>query len=119
MSPKRIEQLSKQSKERDRAIKLQQQKFRREQTRNEVTHVVHQTRPKKLAGATDERVRAQHLEELGFFDKRTLRKVVQAANGRHAAVPRTLTPEDAARHGTVLEKAVPRQATRPPPELPR
>ena len=38
--------------------------------------------PKKLKGASDEQVRQQQLGEIGFFEKRALRKVVAAADGR-------------------------------------
>ena len=48
VSPKLIEQFSKRSKERDRAVRDQEQKLKRRLTHNEVSHLVHQTRPKKL-----------------------------------------------------------------------
>ena len=38
--------------------------------------------PKKLKGASDEQVREQQLGEIGFFEKRALRKVVAAADGQ-------------------------------------
>ena len=64
------------------AVKRQEQKLGRKLTKQEVAHVVHQTRPKKLKGATDEQVRRQQLGEIGFFEKRALRKVVAAADGQ-------------------------------------
>lgn len=99
VSPKLIEQFSKRSKERDLAVKRQEQKLGRKLTRNEVAHVVHQTRPKKLKGATDEQVREQQLGELGFFDKRSLRKVVESATGQPQDVPQRVTTDDAIEHG--------------------
>lgn len=107
VSPRLIEQFSKRSKERDLAVKRQEQKLGRKLTRNEVAHVVHQTRPKKLKGATDEQVREQQLGELGFFDKRGLRKVVEAANGQPKDLPQRVTTDDAIEHGIahVFERA--------------
>lgn len=99
VSPKLIEQFSKRSKERDLAVKRQEQKLGRKLTRNEVAHVVHQTRPKKLKGATDEQVREQQLGELGFFDKRSLRKVVESATGQPQDVPQRVTTGEAIEHG--------------------
>ena len=61
---------------------MQEQRLGRKLTSNEIAHVVHQTRPKKIKGATDEQVRQQQLGEIGFFEKRALRKVVEAANGQ-------------------------------------
>jgi len=107
VSPKLIEQFSKRSKERDLAVKRQEHKLGRKLTRNEVAHVVHQTRPKKLKGATDEQVREQQLGELGFFDKRSLRKVVEGATGQTDDWPQRVTADDAIEHGIahVFERA--------------
>ena len=79
--PKFIERFSKRSQQRDMAVKRQEQKLGRKLTKQEVSHVVHQSRPKKLKGASDEQVRKQQLGEIGFFEKRSLRKVVEAADG--------------------------------------
>ena len=68
-------------------------------SRNEIAHVVHQTRPKKIKGATDEQVRRQQLGEIGFFEKRALRKVVEAANGQPRDVAQRVTTDDAIEHG--------------------
>jgi hypothetical protein len=65
----------------------------------EIAHVVHQTRPKKIKGATDEQVRRQQLGEIGFFEKRALRKVVEAANGQPRDVAQRVTTDDAIEHG--------------------
>ncbi len=82
VSPTLIDRFSKRSQERDRAVQRQEQKLGRKLTKNEIAHLVHQTRPKKLKGATDEQVRQQQLGELGFLERRALRKVVAAANGQ-------------------------------------
>lgn len=79
---KLIERFSKRSQQRDMAVKAQEQKLGRKLTKQEVSHVVHQSRPKKLKGASDEQVRQQQLGAIGFFEKRALRKVVAAADGQ-------------------------------------
>ena len=56
------------------AVKRQEQKLGRKLTKQEVSHAVHQSRPKKLKGASDEQVREQQLGEIGFFERRSLRK---------------------------------------------
>jgi conjugative relaxase-like TrwC/TraI family protein len=99
VSPEFIERFSKRSKERDAAVARQEKRLGRKLTRNEVAHVVHQTRPKKLKGASDEQVRKQQLGELGFFEKRTLRKVVEAANGQAKDFAQRVTTGDAIEHG--------------------
>lgn len=99
VSPEFIERFSKRSKERDAAVARQEKRLGRKLTRNEVAHVVHQTRPKKLKGASDEQVRKQQLGELGFFEKRTLRKVVEAANGQPKDFAQRVTTDDAIEHG--------------------
>jgi len=78
---KLIERFSKRSQQRDMAVKRQETKLGRKLTKQEIAHVVHQSRPKKLKGVTDEQVRDQQLGEIGFFEKRALRRVTGAANG--------------------------------------
>ena len=99
VSPQLIERFSKRSKERDLAVKRQEQRLGRSLTRNEIAHVIHQTRPKKLKGASEEQVRDQQLGELGFFDKRALRKVVEGASGTVQDRPIRVTEQDALQHG--------------------
>ena len=48
VDPKLIERFSKRSQQRDMAVKRQEQKIGRKLTKKEVSHVVHQSRPKKL-----------------------------------------------------------------------
>ena len=99
VSPVLIDQFSKRSKERDQAVQRREQKLGRKLTRNEIAHVVHQTRPKKLKGATDDQVREQQLGEIGFFEKRALRKVVNTANGQPQDFAQRVTTDDAIQHG--------------------
>jgi conjugative relaxase-like TrwC/TraI family protein len=94
-----IERFSKRSQQRDMAVKRQEQKLGRKLTKQEVSHVVHQSRPKKLKGASDEQVRQQQLGEIGFFEKRTLRKVVEGANGQPADFAQRVRMDEAVAHG--------------------
>ncbi len=106
VDPKFIERFSKRSQQRDVAVKRQETKLGRKLTNQEIAHVVHQSRPKKIKGASDDDVRHQQLGEIGFFEKRALRKVVAAANG----VPRNFTEkvvtDDALAHslGHIFER---------------
>ena len=96
---KLIDQFSKRSKERDTAVAREERRLGRKLSRNEIAHVVHQTRPKKIKGATDDQVRRQQLGEIGFFEKRALRKVVKAANGQSKDFARSVTMREAVDHG--------------------
>ncbi len=111
VSPTLIDQFSKRSKERDSAVARAEQRLGRKLTRNEIAHVVHQTRAKKIKGATDEQVRQQQLGEIGFFEKRALRKVVAAANGQPQDVTPRVTTDDAIEHG--LQHVFERQSVAP------
>ncbi|PYJ59745.1 MAG: hypothetical protein DME24_11940 [Verrucomicrobia bacterium] len=99
VEPELLERFSKRSQQRDMAVKAREQKLGRKLTKHEVSHVVHQSRPKKLKGASDEQVRRQQLGEIGFFERRTLRKVVERANGLPVVPAETVTDADAVRHG--------------------
>ena len=81
------------------AVKRQEQKLGRKLTKQEVSHVVHQSRPKKLKGASDEQVREQQLGEIGFFEKRTLRSVTSAANGVAKPFAQHVGTDEAVAHG--------------------
>ena len=94
-----IERFSKRSQQRDMAVKRQEQKLGRKLSKQEVSHVVHQSRPKKLKGASDEQVRQQQLGEIGFFEKRSLRKVVEAANGQPKEFAQRVGTDEAVTHG--------------------
>ena len=99
VDPKFIERFSKRSKERDAAVAKEEKRLGRRLTKNEVAHVVHQTRPKKLKGASDEQVRQQQLGEIGFFEKRLLRKVVASADGRPKDFAQRVGTDEAVEHG--------------------
>ncbi len=81
------------------AVERQEAPLGRKLTKQEVAHVVHQSRPKKFKGASDDQVRRQQLGEIGFFEKRALRKVVEAANGQSKDFARSVTMREAVDHG--------------------
>ena len=88
---KLIERFSKRSQQRDMAVKKQETKLGRKLSKQEIAHVVHQSRPKKLKGVSDDKVRLQQLGEIGFFEKRVLRMVVAAAAGVPVKPAETIT----------------------------
>ncbi|MGP8237229.1 MAG: MobF family relaxase [Limisphaerales bacterium] len=99
INPRLIERFSKRSQQRDMAVKRQEERLGRKLTKQEVAHVVHQSRPKKLKGASDEQVREQQLGEIGFFEKRGLRKVVADANGQPKLFTERVWTDAAVDHG--------------------
>jgi conjugative relaxase-like TrwC/TraI family protein len=99
VEPELIERFSKRSKERDAAVAKEQLRLGRKLTKDEVANVVHQTRPKKLKGASDEQVRKQQLGEIGFFEKRALRKVVAGADGTSQDFAQRVGTDEAVEHG--------------------
>ncbi len=111
VDPKLIDRFSKRSQQRDMAVKRREQELGRKLTKKEVAYVVHQTRAKKLKGVSDEQVRKQQLGEIGFFEKRALRKVVAAANGRAVLPSETVTESLALSHG--LDHVFERQSVVP------
>ena len=78
---------------------VRKQKLGRKLTKQEVAHVVHQSRPKKLKGVRMNRCAHQQLGEIGFFEKRSLRKVVEAANGLPAGFAQRVGTDEAVSHG--------------------
>ena len=99
VAPELIDRFSKRSQQRDLAVKRQEARLGRKLTKQEIAHVVHQSRPKKLKGASDNQVRRQQLGEIGFFEKRALRKVVEAANGQSGDFTHLVTMREAVDHG--------------------
>ena len=99
VDPKLIERFSKRSQQRDMAVKRQEAKLGRKLSKQEVAHVVHQTRAKKLKGVSDDEVRKQQLGEIGFFEKMALRKVVAAADYSPARPAEYVNESGALAHG--------------------
>jgi conjugative relaxase-like TrwC/TraI family protein len=81
VEPKIIERFSKRSKQRDQAVAREEKRLDRKLTKDEISNVVHKSRPKKLKDASEEEVRGQQLDELGFFEKRGLKKLIAEASG--------------------------------------
>jgi conjugative relaxase-like TrwC/TraI family protein len=96
---KLIERFSKRSQQRDMAVKRQETKLGRKLTKKEIAHVVHQSRPKKLKGVTDDQVRDQQLGKIGFFEKRSLRRVTRDADGIAKPFAESVTESAAIDHG--------------------
>jgi conjugative relaxase-like TrwC/TraI family protein len=94
-----IERFSKRSQQRDMAVKKKAARLGRKLTKQEVAHVVHQSRPKKLKGASDEQVREQQLGEISFFEKRSLRRVTSAADGVTKPFAQHVGTDEAVGHG--------------------
>jgi conjugative relaxase-like TrwC/TraI family protein len=96
---KLIERFSKRSQQRDLAVKRREQEVGRKLSKKEVAYVVRQTRAKKVKDIDDEQIRKQHLGEIGFFEKRALRKVMESADGRPASPPQSVSALAAVEHG--------------------
>jgi conjugative relaxase-like TrwC/TraI family protein len=107
VAPELIDRFSKRSQQRDLAVKCQEAKLGRKLTKQEIAHVVHQCRPKKVKGTSDDQVRRKQLGEIGFFEKRALGKVVKAANGQSGDFAHSVTMRAAVDHGIahVFERA--------------
>jgi hypothetical protein len=93
VAPELIDRFSKRSQQRDLAVKRQEAKLGRKLTKQEIAHVVHQSRPKKLKGASDEQVRRQQLGEIGFSRngrcaKWSKRPMVSPADFTHSVTTR-------------------------------
>jgi conjugative relaxase-like TrwC/TraI family protein len=81
VEPSIIERFSKRAKQRDLAVAKEEKRLNRKLTADEVSNLVHKSRPKKLKDASEREVRGKQLDELGFFEKRALKKLVASANG--------------------------------------
>ena len=92
VEPKIIERFSKRSKQRDQAVAREEKRLNRKLTKDEISNVVHKSRPKKLKDASEDEVRSQQLDELGFLEKRALKRVVAEASGV-AWKPQTLAEQ--------------------------
>jgi conjugative relaxase-like TrwC/TraI family protein len=111
VDPKLIERFSKRSQQRDMAVKRREQELGRKITKKEVAHIIHQTRAKKLKGILDEQVRKQQLGEIGFFEKRSLRRVTSDAIGVAKPFTESVTESAALAHG--LDHVFERQSVVP------
>lgn len=82
VKPDIIHRFSKRAQQRNAAVAREEKRLGRKLTNDEVSHVVHQSRPRKLKNASERDVRKAQLDEIGFFEKRALRAVVAEAQGK-------------------------------------
>ena len=81
VKPEIIQRFSKRAQQRNAAVAREEKRLGRKLTNDEVSHVVHQSRPRKRKDVSERDVRAAQLDEIGFFEKRELRAVVAQAQG--------------------------------------
>lgn len=81
VKPELIQRFSKRAQQRNAAVARKEKCLGRKLTNDEISHLVHQTRPSKIKNVSERDVRAAQLDELGFFEKRALRAVVAEAQG--------------------------------------
>jgi conjugative relaxase-like TrwC/TraI family protein len=112
---KLIQRFSKRAQQRSAAVAAEEKRLGRMLSNNEVSHVVHKSRPRKLKDASEREVRAQQLDEIGFFEKRTLRALVTQADGRKVEAEGRVTQHEAVTHA--LDHVFARQSVAPEHEL--
>jgi conjugative relaxase-like TrwC/TraI family protein len=112
---KLIERFSKRSQQRNAAVAREEKRLGRKLSNDEVSHVVHQSRPRKVKDATEDEVRARQLDEIGFFEKRGLRRVVEQANGQRQDFKETVQLGQAT--GYAVEHVFARKSVAPEHEL--
>ena len=112
---KLIERFSKRSQQRNAAVAREEKRLGRKLSNDEVSHVVHQSRPRKVKDATEDEVRARQLDEIGFFEKRGLRAVVAQAKGERRDFQETVHLGQAT--GYAVEHVFARKSVVPEHEL--
>jgi conjugative relaxase-like TrwC/TraI family protein len=112
---KLIERFSKRSQQRNAAVAREEKRLGRRLSNNEVSHVVHQSRPRKLKDASEDEVRARQLDEIKFFEKRGLRAVVAQAKGERKDFQETVHLGQAT--GYAVEHVFARKSVAPEHEL--
>jgi conjugative relaxase-like TrwC/TraI family protein len=110
-----IERFSKRSQQRNAAVAAEEKRLGRNLSKNEVSHVVHKCRPRKVKDASEREVRNAQLSEIGFFEKRALRAVVAQANGQKVEPAERVTMGEAVAHA--LGHVFARQSVAPEHEL--
>lgn len=115
VKPDIIERFSKRAQQRNAAVAREEKRLGRKLSHNEVSHVVHQSRPRKLKNASEREVRAAQLDEIGFFEKRALRAVVAQACGQKVEATESVTASEAIRHS--VDHAFARQSVAAEHEL--
>jgi len=112
---KLIERFSKRSQQRNAAVAREEKRLGRKLTNDEISHVVHQSRPRKVKDTTEDEVRARQLDEIGFFEKRGLRAVVAQAKGERKDFKETVHLGQAT--GYAVEHVFARKSVAPDHEL--
>jgi len=112
---KLIQQFSKRAQQRNAAVAKREKQLGRKLSNDEVSHVVHQSRPRKRKDASERDVRAAQLSEIGFFEKRALRAVVAQANGQKSEVAERVTLGEAVSHS--VDHVFARQSVAPEHQL--
>lgn len=115
VNPDIIERFSKRAQQRNAAVAREEKRLGRKLSHNEVSHVVHQSRPRKLKNASEREVRAAQLDEIGFFEKRALRALVAEARGQKRDFRETIHLGLAMNHA--IEHAFSRQSVAAEHEL--
>jgi conjugative relaxase-like TrwC/TraI family protein len=115
VKPELIALFSKRSKQRDAAVEREEKRLGRKLSNNEVSHLVHQSRARKLKNISEAQVRAAQLGEIGFFEKRALRALVAQAKGQKIEPAERVTQGEAVKHS--LNHVFARQSVAPEHEL--
>lgn len=115
VSPKLIQQFSKRAQQRNVAVAKKEKELGRKLTNDEVSHVVHQSRPQKQKNVSDRDVRSGQLSEIGFFEKRALRALVAQADGQCKETVAQVTVAESVKHA--LEHVFARQSVAPEHKL--
>ena len=111
VKPELIVRFSKRAQQRNAAVAREEKKLGRKLTNDEVSHVVHQSRPRKRKDVSERDVRAAQLDEIGFFEKRARRAVVAQAQGERKDFRETVHLGAAMDHA--IEHAFSRQSVAP------
>ena len=117
VKPDIIERFSKRAQQRNAAVAREEKRLGRKLTNDEVSHAVHQSRPRKLKNASERDVRAAQLDEIGFFEKRALRQLVDRANGPRPDVSERVTPTEAIAIKHSVDHVFARQSVAPEHQL--
>jgi conjugative relaxase-like TrwC/TraI family protein len=111
VKPELIVRFSKRAQQRNAAVAREEKRLGRKLSNDEVSHVVHQSRPRKRKDVSERDVRASQLDEIGFFEKRELRAVIAQAQGQKQDFKETVHLGAAMDHA--IEHAFSRQSVAP------
>jgi conjugative relaxase-like TrwC/TraI family protein len=115
VSPKLILRFSKRAQQRNALVAKKEKQLGRKLTNDEISHVVHQSRPQKQKNVSDQDVRKGQLGEIGFFEKRQLRALMAQADGQWKHEGEKVTAADSVKHA--VEHVFARQSVAPEHKL--